>query len=224
MTADERPEVIAQRNFRANRDRLAAMDLAERFRYIHDKNLWGSDASVSGTGSTIDATAILRTGIPVLLRETGARSVLDIPCGDFGWLNTVELGVPYLGADIVPALVEANRARYGRPDRTFVCADLTRGSLPQADLVLCRDCLVHLSFANVERALANIRASGAKWLLTTHFTQLEENADIEDGDWRPLNFERPPFSFAPPERVLVEGCQEYGGAYDDKTLALWHVA
>ncbi|MBS1859307.1 MAG: class I SAM-dependent methyltransferase [Acidobacteria bacterium] len=223
MALDERPEVTAQRNFREHREALASLDLRRRFEYIRRHNLWGCDESVSGVGSTMAETASLRAGIPPLLAETGARSLLDIPCGDFGWLSTVELGVPYTGADIVEALVEANRQRYARDDRRFLRLDLTADALPAADLVLCRDCLVHLSYANIERALANIRASGARWLLTTTFLRQQENREIEDGDWRPLNFELPPFSFAPPERVLIESCVEAGGAYDDKALGLWRV-
>jgi hypothetical protein len=39
-----------------------------------------------------------------------------------------------------------------------------------------------------------------------------------------LNFELAPFCWGPPERVLVEGCQESGGGYEDKTLGLWRLA
>jgi SAM-dependent methyltransferase len=223
MTADERPDVIARSNFRAHRESLATLDLRSRFEYILRHNLWGNPESVSGNGSTIEETAILRDAIPKLLREVQATSVLDIPCGDFGWLNLVELGVPYTGADIVPELVEANQRRYCRPDRRFVQVDLTEGPLPTADLVLCRDCLVHLSFANIHRALDNIRASGARWLLATNFSKQGSNSDIEDGDWRCVNFELPPFDFPPPDFSIAENCLEGGGAFDDKALALWRL-
>ena len=223
MGFDDRPEIAAQRNFRAHRESLAGLDLGQRFEYIHRHNVWGCDDSVSGTGSTLAETASLRAAIPGLLREIGASSVLDIPCGDFGWLSLVELGVPYTGADIVGDLVQANQRRYAGTDRRFVRLDLTADALPAADLVLCRDCLVHFSYANIGRALASIRASGARWLLTTSFPRLETNRDIEDGDWRPLNFERPPFDFAPPDRVLVENCLEADGAYNDKSLSLWRL-
>src|SRR5205085_4730414 len=109
--------------------------------------------------------------------ELGAAALLDIPCGDFGWLSTTDLGVAYTGADIVASLVEENQQRYGSAGRTFARLDLTCDKLPAADVVLCRDCLVHLSYANIGRALANIRASGAKWLLMTSFPRLEENYD-----------------------------------------------
>ena len=153
------------------------------------------------------------------------RSLLDVPCGDFGWLSTVDLGVSYTGADIVPALVDENERRYGGPSagRRFLTLDLTKDALPHADLVLCRDCLVHLSFDNIGRALANIRASGATYLLTTTFLEHDANTDIEDGDWRMLNLERAPFNLPPPIDVLVEDCEEGDGAYADKALGLWRV-
>ena len=90
--------------------------------------------------------------------------------------------------------------------------------------MLCRDCLVHLSFANVFRALRQIRESGAEWLLATTFLEHEANEDIPDGDWRMLNLERAPFNLARPESVIIEGCTEAGGAYADKTLGLWRVS
>jgi len=43
------------------------------------------------------------------------------------------------------------------------------------------------------------------------------------GDWRPLNFEKPPFCFPAPEVILMEGCMEEGGAYADKALGVWEV-
>ena len=158
-----------------------------------------------------------------MLEEIGAHSLLDIPCGDFRWLSEVPLGVSYIGGDIVSALVDANNQRFGTESRRFLQLDLTTSSLPQADVVLCRDCLVHLSFANIHQALANIRKSGAKYLLMTNFPEIAVNLDISDGDWRPLNFELAPFHFPPPLRTIDEKCSEGDGAYRDKSLALWNI-
>ena len=73
-------------------------------------------------------------------------------------------GIPYIGADIVEALPRENEKRFGGPqsNRRFVHLDLTRDPLPRADAVLCRDCLVHLSFEHIFRAIDNIRGSGAQ--------------------------------------------------------------
>ncbi len=218
----ERPPAKAQIRFREEAERIEKLPLAERFGYIYETNLWGSEESRSGLGSAVDETAHLREALNELIRQVGVRSLLDIPCGDFGWLSQAGLDVEYTGADIVASIVERNRTIY--PGKTFLQLDLTHGPLPRADLVLCRDCLVHLSFANVFRALDQIRNSGSEWLLATTFLEHEANEDIADGDWRMLNLERSPFNFPRPNAVIVEGCTEAGGAYADKALGLWRVA
>lgn len=219
-----RPPVLANIRYTDHAGELAAMTTSEAFDYIYRTNLWGSPESASGIGSQLDATATLRSQIPQLLRTLRARTLLDLPCGDFGWLQHADLGVDYIGADIVPDLVERNQQRYGNERRSFRTLDLTRDPLPQADVVLCRDCLVHLPHADIFAAFANLARSGAKYLLTTTFPELEANTDIPLGDWRPLNLRLAPFSLPEPAAVIVEDCDEEDGAYADKSLGLWQVA
>lgn len=216
-----RPVAEAERRFRAYRDRLAGKPLAEVFTTILQENVWGSPETPSGLGSELDATAAVRRELPELLKRHGVRSVLDIPCGDGGWMAEVDLD-GYVGADIVAELIERNRQRF--PGRRFVVLDLTKDPLPLVDLVFCRDCLVHLSYANIGHAIANLRASGARWLLTTTFPGRGANVDIADGDWRPLDFQDEPFRWPQPLEVLNENCQEEGGAYTDKSLGLWRIS
>ncbi|OXM49440.1 hypothetical protein CFP71_30515 [Amycolatopsis thailandensis] len=224
-SVDERPITTAQVNFRRVAEELESMGTQDRFTYIFRSRLWTS-SSVSGPGSESVQTQGLREQLPALLERFGVRTLLDLPCGDFGWLSEVDLDLDrYIGADIVTDLVEANAARFrDDPVREFRTLDLTGDPLPAADLVLCRDCLVHLSFADIERALSNLRRSGSRYLLTTTFTELGANNDIVTGDWRPLNLCREPFGFPEPLAVLVEGCTEEGGAYADKSLGLWEIA
>jgi hypothetical protein len=103
-------------------------------------------------------------------------------------------------------------------------ADITHDKLPRCDAILCRDCLVHLSFANIQRAVVNFRASGATWLIATTFPEWQINQDCEDGDWRALNFQRAPFSWGPPVEVLNENCTEAGGGWRDKSLGVWRLS
>lgn len=203
---------------------LAEMPLAERFRRMHEAGWWGPHESRSGQGSTLHQTERLRAELPGLLGTLGVTRLLDIPCGDFFWMQRVALGrIEYTGADIVDSLIAELAARYTAPGRSFVVADLTVGPLPSADAILCRDCLVHLSDANIARAFDVIRTSGARYLLTTTYTAHDENRDVPDGDWRPINFVRPPYSLPAPIMSLVEGSTEYGDAHADKTLAVWRV-
>jgi len=222
-----RPPALANRRFPEHAAALQGLSRADIFTYIHRTNLCGSDSSLSGVGSEHDATRILRDEIPALFRRVGARVLLDLPCGDFGWLSQVALDVDeYIGADIVAEIVVHNAALFAGPGsrRRFLQCDVTADPLPQADVVLCRDCLVHLTFADIFRAFANLKRSGSRYLLTTTFLELDANADIVTGDWRPLNLERPPFSLPPPETCIIEGCTEADGAYADKALALWEIA
>jgi hypothetical protein len=182
-------------------------------------------ASTSGLGSEIDATAMLRAELPRLLERIAVASLLDAPCGDAGWINQANLGARYVGVDIVPSLIERLRVRAaaGEIKGEYHLADITAGPLPRCDAVLCRDALVHLSFANIERAIANFKASGAVWLIATTFPEWQSNGDCEDGDWRALNFERAPFDWGPPVELLNEDCREAGGGWRDKSLGVWRL-
>ena len=219
-----RPPVPAQAAFAAQRHEFVDLPLEQRFARIFTTNLWAA-GSRSGLGSELTATAGVREQLPRLIEAIGATSMLDLPCGDFGWLSTVPLDLDYTGGDIVAALVASNEERFGGPGsrRRFLRLDLTADPLPRADVVLCRDCLVHLSFDHIRQAFENLRRSGSTWLLTTTFLDHHENVDIDSGDWRILNLTRPPFNLPTPGGVLVEGCLESEGAYADKALGLWRI-
>jgi hypothetical protein len=228
MAADDadRPPVLAHQRFVADRKSFAGLNLRQRFERIHDSNLWGAAESTSGLGSEMDATMVLRAELPRLLARLGTTSLLDAPCGDAGWISATSLGVGYVGIDIVPALVERLQARAAAGDISgdYRLADITRDPLPACDAILCRDCLVHLSFANIERAIANFRRSRAAWLIATTFPEWQANRDCEDGDWRALNFERAPFCWGTPVELLNENCVEADGGWRDKSLGVWRLA
>jgi Methyltransferase domain len=222
----DRPAVLAHRRFCEDRDAFLGLDLARRFQRIHDTNLWGAADSLSGLGSEIDATAVLRAGLPPLLGRLGVTSLLDAPCGDAGWINRAGLSQRYTGVDIVPDLIARLQAcaAAGEIRGDYHLADITSDALPRCDAVLCRDCLVHLSFANIERAVDNFARSGAAWLITTTFPDWQTNADCEDGDWRALNFEHAPFHRGPPVELLNENCLEADGGWRDKSLGAWRLS
>lgn len=199
-----------------------APDLA--FRSILETNHWAA-GQPSGGGSDLEQTAAIRRALPDLARRHAIRTVLDLPCGDGGWMTAVDWppGTQYLGADLLPELVARCRERYAAPRRRYVQLDLTSSALPQADLLICRDCLVHLSFDDIERALRQIHAARCTWLLTTTFPNEPDNEDITTGDWRPLDLTKTPFCFPPPVEVILEQCTEQDGLFADKSLALWRV-
>ena len=192
------------------------------FRDIYARHHWAGSASASGAGAAPEQIQQLRAGLPALLRQLGIGTLLDLPCGDYSWMRTLDLPVQrYIGADLLPELIAPLAAAYADARHRFLVLDLTRDDLPPADLLLCRDCLVHLSYADSRRALANVVRSGIPYLLATTFPETEVNEDIVTGDWRMINLERPPFCFPPPLHLLNEGCTEAGGLFADKSLGLW---
>lgn len=195
------------------------------FRRIHDQNLWQSAESASGPGSQLNQTEVVRRAVSPLLRELGVRSLLDAPCGDFHWMSTGELGVDrYVGLDIVEEIIDENRRRYGSAGREFLVRDIVTDPVDRVDLILCRDCLVHLSFHEIRRAVRNFKRSGSEYLLTTTFPGRGKNHDTASGGWRPLDLQAKPFGWPPPLTLIDEGCTEGGGAYADKGLGLWRLA
>jgi hypothetical protein len=213
--AAQRPPARANERFQAHAAQLVGHDTEAIFIYLH--------RTAPETDVAAETTDLLRREIPRLLRRYRARSLLDLPCGDAAWLSGADLrGIGYTGGDIVPDIVANNTRRYGGT-RQFVRLNLCRDPLPRADVVLCRDGLVHLGYPQIFRAFANLRRSGCTYLLATTFLELDANAEIDTGDWRPLNLCLPPFALPEPLDIIDEGCTEVDGAYADKALGLWRV-
>jgi len=195
---------------------------ADTFRRIYESNHWGA-AERSGAGASHDQSAAVLAHLDTLIGQLGVRTLLDVPCGDFAWMQYLRADVHYVGGDVLPELVAANHRHWGGPSRRFAAIDILKDDLPDADLLLCRDCLVHFSFADVAAALRTIRRSRCEWLLTTTFPHCLVNEEIVTGDWRPINLERAPFHLPAPRLLLNEQCTEGGDTFADKSLALWRV-
>jgi HAMP domain-containing protein len=196
----------------------------EVFQEIYARKGWGGLESVSGPGSDSTQTRLIEERLPELWQRYGVRHLVDVPCGDFRWMKRVVSHLSeYVGLDVVGELI-AHNAEYESAHIKFIHADMISSPIPRADMILCRDCLVHLPFREIQQAIDNVKRSGSTYLLTTTFPLHDDNEDIAMGDWRTLNLQRPPFSFPAPLEVINEGCTEWSGDYADKSLALWKIA
>jgi len=183
---------------------------------------WGEPESVSGRGSTLRSTDAIRTALPALFAEFGVRSVIDAGCGDFNWFRALDVDLErYLGIEVVEGLAALDQQLYGGDKRSFVSLDILRDKLPAADLILCRDCLVHLKNRQVVAALKNFRRSGSRYLLATSYPAARLNQEVSLGGWRPLNLELPPFKLGSPLRMISEGPFIEEPDLPDKSLGLW---
>lgn len=168
----------------------------------------------------------MRELIPALLQDLGIRVFLDAPCGDFNWLKHVEFPFldQYIGIDIVAQIIERNAQLYTTDQRSFAHGSILADALPRADLIMCRDCLVHFPFKEIWTALANFKASGARYLLTTTFPGCRKNKDLyKIGMWRPINLELPPFNFPQPVAFITEELPTSNPVHATKTLAVWEI-
>jgi hypothetical protein len=174
-------------------------DLAGIFSAIYKDNSWKNQESVSGRGSTLER--------------------IDAACGDLNWMRHVSLqDIHYTGIDIVSDLIERNTRAYANSNRYFIALDITHDPLPRADVILCRDCFIHLSSECIHDAIANFKASNAVYLLATTHIAVEENLEIRSGKWRSVNLQLSPYNFPPPMQQITED------SVAGKCLGLWELA
>ena len=201
---------------------LQAESREERFARIYEAGVWRLDdpnSPASGWGSSLAATELVRRALPALLERLSAETLLDVGCGDFTWMKDVALSCAYVGIDIVPSIIAANRDAYGSPRRTFMLCDAVKETLPEADVVLCREVLFHLSFADAIAALKNIFAGDRRYLITTTDHDTAFNSDIETGDFRLVNLEKRPFRLPPPLFEIGDSAVAKG-----RRLGVWNMA
>jgi SAM-dependent methyltransferase len=167
------------------------------FGSIYERSIWGGG---SGAGSNIERTAAYAGLVQHLIAALGIRSVVDLGCGDWRFSRYLDLtGVRYLGVDVVPSVVESNKAQYAKEGVSFELADIASFELGACDLVLCKDVLQHLSNANVRSVFSRL-PQARHWLITNDFHPVNE--DCQNGDTRPLNPTVAPF-FVPATPILA---------------------
>ena len=215
------PPIVASTLRAAKRSILNRRSTADVFKQIYTDNVWDGTESVSGPGSTLTSTENIRKALPKLIDDYGIKSILDIPCGDAYWIGECQPpNIAYTGGDIVPELIKKNQREKANLGKFIIC-NLVTDPLPQADLILVRDCFIHLPNSMVKQAIKNIKSANIRYILTTTFPTHGKNIDIELGGYRPVDMEHKPFSFPPPKNLITENEAING---NNKSLALWVVA
>lgn len=197
-------------------------ELRDVFEGIMALNRWNSEESASGPGSTLSYTVNLRSELTRFVHAFGIRRLFDAPCGDFHWMKEVALpvGFDYRGGDVAASLTRKLDAEYGRPGRRFAAFDIVADAFPESDLWLCRDCLFHLSEANVIKALRNFCRSDIRYaMLTTHLnTTGFANSDIPDGEFRLIDLHAPPYNLS---RDVEFRIADYIYPFPQREMCVW---
>ncbi len=212
--------IKAQRPATRRRKRnLNARSAEDIFAEIYATNAWRSEESKSGLGSTLAATTEIRAALPGLLTDLGVKVLIDAPCGDFNWMQHVDLPVEqYIGGDIVASMIERLNVEYANDHRSFIVLDLTKDELPKGDALFARDLLLHLSFADIDRVKAGFLRSECQYLITSNYPNIKVQFDILTGEARPVNLLRPPVNWPQPIRVV----NDRAGEAMDRQMCVWH--
>jgi alpha-maltose-1-phosphate synthase len=191
------------------------------FTKIYQTNYWGNPESRSGPGSMIRYTANLRRHLPELFRKYNIATVLDAPCGDYNWMRLVVESTPiqYIGADIVQDIVESNQP-FTSDRASFLQLDITTQPLPKADLMICRDCLFHLTYEDTKAFLVNFIEANIPYLLTTTHknNQKFSNRNIKTGDFRRIDLFSAPYNL---HRKPQERIDDWMSPEPEREMCLW---
>jgi hypothetical protein len=171
----------------------------EKFNLIYSTNYWNNNESRSGTGSSLRATKNIRFHLPKIIDKFNIKKLFDAPCGDFNWMQHIlkNIEIDYLGSDIVEDLIVSNK-KYENNKIKFSKLDIVNEKLPEADLMICRDCLFHFSYKDIFTFLKNFLSSNIKYILLTSHLNTEpkfKNKDIVTGDFRYIDLFSQPFNF-----------------------------
>lgn len=173
----------------------------ERFAAIYDNNFWHSVESGSGRGSKFKNTQTIRTELPTIIDKFHISSIVDAGCGDFNWMRHIvtTTTLTYTGLDIVDSVIAANNKKYASSNIKFIVSDICHEKLPSCDLLIARDCLIHMSYDDIDGFLKNVGVCEYKYLLTTtHVNDKRHrtpNRDIATGGYRKIDVFAPPFKF-----------------------------
>src|SRR5436309_1071163 len=105
---------------------------------------------VSASGVSETSSAIVCSGL-----DTAGRSSLASMQKPFGEARNQCRARGHGGHR--SKLTADNRTRYGSNTIRFQCADVSHDLLPSVDMVLCRDCFIHLPTRLILRALKNFQ-------------------------------------------------------------------
>ncbi len=202
------------------------LKLEEVFTNVYQENRWGDDSSVSGPGSSLEQTSVIRESIIELIRKYNIKTIVDAPCGDFFWMKEVlKRGINninlYTGIDIVEGLIQNNQEKYRSDKICFIKSDLTHNIIPKAELIICRDCFLHLSYRNIYNILNNFKLSGADYLLVSTYTRHKnKNVYKFSVEGRAINLEESPFLIRNKRDLINEDYNGQNKEYTDKSLIL----
>lgn len=170
----------------------------EIFTKIYQSGFW-NEKGFSLSGAEIKFNRGYVAFLQGFMQQNHIRKVVDLGCGDWQFSQYIDWsGIEYIGYDIVKCVIDRNQKKFSHPSIIFIHADGLDMELPEADLLICKDVLQHLSNVDILKFLSQIYKF--KHCLITndvdHTTMSSNNPEIPCGDYRPLDLTQPPFNLS----------------------------
>lgn len=171
------------------------------FTHLVDSFGWcpGVRETPCGEGSFLEACAPIVQCLPEWFRTHGIKSVVDVGCGDFHWMQGIDFdGMEYDGFDVVKKFVDGLQETHARPNIRFHHADALEAPLPEADLYICKDVLNHYPVEMGLRLMSRMKDSAKYFAALTFPDCPTESGRIALGSWWFIDLAKPPFDLGEP--------------------------
>ncbi len=181
---------------------LQNRNMKKTFQKIYETKYWDNPnnggESLSGEGSIIKNTFLIREAITGILSEFNIKTMLDAGCGDWNWMKEISSFLPdYTGLDVAPFVIEGNK-KYAKKNIRFIneasLSFLKRIKNKEFDLILIRHILEHLpTYYNID--LLNEVKRCSKYALITSTLQETPTTNKTEifGGYAPINLLKTPY-------------------------------
>jgi thiol-disulfide isomerase/thioredoxin len=177
------------------------------FNDTYKNKIWGEEGDGSGTGSEPSNTINTRKSLIKIIKEYNVKTLIDAPCGSCKWtkilledLQKENIKINYYGFDIADqSIINANKNLESL--KTYHTIKIQQGSItdtqfPEADMILCRDTLQHLSYNSISKTLHNFAKTKSIIVLGGYLSN-NSNNNITDGNYFSINYTLEPFNMVP---------------------------
>lgn len=187
-------------------------DASNIFSDIYRNDKWTNG---SGPGSIASLNSVFLEYLRKFIDDNQINSIADIGCGDFQLLRNFPLGTcNYIGFDVVPSIIEKNRRTWANNSTAFSNMPTNLDDLPNKDLYIIKDVLIHLPNSLSKEILeAILKRCKFAIIVNNNSSDTDNfNSDISPGQFRPVDVSLDPFNFKVMDTIL------YGQAcyYDPK--------
>lgn len=176
----------------ATRKAFAGLGTAEIFSKIYDEGWWSNYRQSRldfDSGQASHLQYVIDEYVSAISAVTKSynniKTVTDLGCGDFNvGRHIAPLFQRYAGVDIVERLIIRNRSKYENEHIRFFCKNIICDEIPDADILLVRQVLQHLSNRDITAFLENIKGRYPHIIVTETMHKsfrYRPNIDIETG-------------------------------------------